>query len=379
MSSVKNQAAYFKTFIQREPILAVAAICALATMCFVPPDKNYIHYIDVKTLFCLFCLMVSVKGIECEGVLTAISENLASRLKNIKALAFMLVFTCFFVSMLITNDVALIAFVPVTLAVFSMYGSIKQSAIVIVLQTLAANIGSSLAPIGNPQNLYLFMHYQFPFGSFLLTTLPFVLFGGVLLAAACFFVPNHPIHHEPSPSQHIRKKPVAVYCAMFVVAVAAVINLLPYWASAIIITAAAFMLDRRTLMKIDYSLLLTFVVIFIVVENIARIEWIHDYISLWMQKDCMLTAIGSSQIISNVPAAVMLSEFTDNATQLLLGVSVGGMGTLIASMASVISYRMYAAAHQKGIKHYLWLFTLLNVIFLLSSIVFVKAWGRFVV
>ena len=337
-----------------------------------PPDRDYIEYIDFKTLLCLFCLMVSLKGIEREGVLTAVSAKLASGVKSLRALVFLLVFVCFFASMLITNDVALIAFVPITIAVFSLCGSMKYCAAAVVLQTLAANIGSSLTPIGNPQNLFLFMRYPFTLGSFLLTTLPFVMFGGVLLAVVCLFVPKQPIQQEPSSSRVIRKKPVIAYCVMFAVAVSAVFGLVHYLAAAAVIAAAAFVTDRRTLMKVDYSLLLTFVVIFIFVGNIARIGWIHDIISYWAQRDTMLTAVVSSQFISNVPAAVMLSEFTDNAFGLLLGVSAGGMGTLIASMASVISYRLYATSEPKGIRRYLGLFTVLNVVFLLLSVVFVK-------
>ena len=350
----------------------VAAICALISAVIVPPDWGYIKYIDFKTLLCLFGLMVSLKGIEREGVLSAISVKLASGMKSLRTLTFLLVFICFFTSMFITNDVALIAFVPITLSVFALCGLTKHAAIAIILQTLAANIGSSLTPIGNPQNLYLFMHYPFTAGSFLLTTLPFVLFGGVLLAVACLFVPNQPICPKPASSRVICKKSISAYCVMFVIAVAGVFGLIPYWMAAVGIATATFVIDRRTLMKVDYTLLLTFAVIFIFVGNIARIEWIHDIISYGVQRDSLLTAVVSSQFISNVPAAVMLSEFTNDATQLLMGVSAGGLGTLIASMASVISYRLYAASDSKGTRRYLGLFTIANIIFLLLSVIFIK-------
>jgi len=351
----------------------VAAICAVISAAIVPLDWGYVKYIDFKTLFCLFCLMVSLKGIEREGVLSAISVKLASGMKSLRALTFLLVFICFFTSMLITNDVALIAFVPITLSVFSLCGLTKYSAIAIILQTLAANIGSSLTPIGNPQNLYLFMHYPFTAGHFLLTTLPFVLFGGALLAVACLLVPNQPICQKPSPSMVICRKPIIAYCVMFVIAVATVFGLIPYLAATVVIAVTAFGIDRHTLRKVDYTLLLTFAVIFIFVGNIARIEFVQDIILYCVQRDSLLTATISSQFISNVPAAVMLSEFTNNASQLLMGVNVGGLGTLIASMASVISYRLYAASDRKGIRRYLGLFTVLNIIFLLLSTAFIKA------
>ncbi|MDR0461197.1 MAG: citrate transporter [Nitrososphaerota archaeon] len=357
---------------RREPVLVVATIGAAISAIIVPPDWGYIKYIDFKTLLCLFCLMVSLKGIEREGVLSALSVKLASGMKSLRALLFLLVFICFFASMFITNDIALIAFVPITLSVFALCGLTKYSAIAIILQTLAANIGSSLTPIGNPQNLYLFMHYHITAQSFLLTTLPFVLFGGTLLAIACLLVPNQPICQKHSPSRIIYKKPIIAYSTMFIIAVTTVFGLIPYWAAAVIIAGATFLIDKHTLKKVDYTLLLTFIVIFIFVGNIARIEWIHGIISYGVQINPMLTAIAASQFISNVPAAVMLSEFTNNATQLLIGVNVGGLGTLIASMASVISYRLYTTTNKKETRHYLGLFTTVNIIFLILTIIFIK-------
>ena len=193
-----------------------------------------------------------------------------------------------------------------------------------------------------------------------------------MLAVSCLFVPNINIRLEPRPARFIRKKISAAYCMMFIAAAASVFGFIPNWAAAAVIAATAFIIDKNTLLEIDYNLLLTFAVIFIFVGNIARIGWIYELISYMAARDCFLTAVVSSQFISNVPAAVMLSGFTDNAAELLVGVSVGGIGTFIASMASVISYRLCAAENRKGVKKYLLLFTVINYLFLLFLVCFVK-------
>lgn len=363
------------SLIRREPVLAAAGLLAFATLFIVPPDAVYREYIDTKTLLCLLGLMIALKGIEREGLIAIVSAKLSSRLGNLRVLTFFLVFTCFFASMLMTNDVALIALVPISLAVLSVCGQLPYAAYIIVLQTLAANIGSSLTPIGNPQNLFLFVRYGFEPVRFLLTMLPFVVFGGVLLAVSCLFLPNLPIRQEPSAAPPVRGKAAVAYGLMFCLAVAAVFGVLPYWISVAVIVAATFFVDKRTLLKVDYSLLLTFIAIFVFVGNIARIEWLGSLISGWVQRDTMLTALATSQMISNVPATVMLSGFTDNAVGLLIGVNVGGMGTLIASMASVISYKLYVIAFPNGTRRYMMLFTVMNVLFLALTLVFIKCLG----
>lgn len=357
-------------FIQKEPVLTAASILALISVFFVPPDAAYLQYIDFKTLLCLFCLMTALKGIEREGLLNAISVKLSSGMNDLKSFIFLLVFTCFFASMFMTNDVALIALIPITLSVLSLCGQERHTALVVVLQTIAANIGSSLTPIGNPQNLYLFTRYEFDLPSFLRVTFPLVLFGGVLLVLVCFFIPRYPISQVISTSPAIRKRPVIAYAAMFFLAVAAVLRLVPYQAAALIILAATAILDRRTLGQVDYCLLLTFAAIFIFVGNLARIDWVYQAVSGLIRKDTMVTAALLSQFISNVPAAVMLSGFTDNASSLLAGVNVGGMGTLIASMASVISYKLYAAAYPRKTFLFLGIFTAINLLFLIALLLF---------
>ncbi len=362
-----------KNYIQKEPIFFAAVILALISLVFVPPDSKYIKYIDFKTLGCLLCLMIALKGMEREGLLNTISVKLASGMKSLRALAFLLVFICFFSAMIMTNDVALIAIVPITLTVLSMCGLEKYAAIIIVLQTLAANIGSSLTPIGNPQNLYLFMHYKWEAANVLLTMFPFILFGGILIGLICTFLPKQSIEQNNElRAQSVKKNPIIAYGIMFIIAVCAVFGLIPYWIAIILIAAATAIVDKKTLLKVDYNLLLTFIAIFILVGNLARIEEINALLRDLVKRDTMLAAVITSQFISNVPSAIMLSGFTNNSRELLIGVNIGGMGTLIASMASVISYKLYADSYKKGTLKYLGLFSVLNIVFLMLSLVFVN-------
>lgn len=363
-----------KTFIKKEPVLLVSALLAVISMFFVPPSSNYFKYIDCKTLSCLLCLMISLKGFEREGILNIASAHMSAKISNARVLAFFLVFSCFFAAMFMTNDVALIALVPMTLMILSMCSLEKISAFIIVLETIAANIGSSLTPIGNPQNLYLFTHFEMQLSEFLITTGEFVIVGGVILALSCLLVPKMPLKlNNNQPNKTLRPKFILIYSGMFVLSVLAVFGAISYWVVLFIISVCSLLADYKTIAKVDYSLLITFAVIFIFVGNISNIDVINNFLVDVTKESAVLTAVISSQIISNVPAAILLSGFTANAKALLIGVNIGGMGTLIASMASVISYKLYANANKGGTFRYMMIFTACNTVFLfiLGAAVFI--------
>lgn len=352
-------------YVSKDPVLMIAAALALLSMLLVPPSPQYLTYIDFKTLMCLFCLMTSMKGLEREGALAKLSLILSARIKNTRLLAAFFVFLCFFSAMLVTNDVALIAIMPVSLALLRVSGLKEHCAFIVVLQTIAANIGSSLTPIGNPQNLYLFTRYQIPLSTFFATMLPIVAVGGVLLAACCLFVPANKLQLVPLPRlRPLRSRYMKGYSLLFLLSVAAVFDALRYEMVFLIVLLAVLLLDTDTLKGVDYSLLLTFLAIFLFVGNLGSIKAVHTFLSSVTQRSTFLTAILTSQVASNVPTAILLSGFTDNARALLAGVNIGGMGTLIASMASVISYKLYAREHKGQAGRYLRLFTVWNVLFL---------------
>lgn len=361
----------------KEPILLSSFLLALFSMFFVPPSKDYFSYIDFKTLSCLFCLMASVVGLQREGILEKVSLLVCSRITNSRALTFFLVFASYFLSMLVTNDVALITVIPITLAILSACALDEWSAYIIVLQTIAANVGSSMTPFGNPQNLYLFSRFHMGIADFFTTMLPIGLVGGVLLALSCLLIApkvlTPPAMPERTPA---RPKRILLYNALFLLSISSVFDWLPYQATLLLLLAVLIPFDKKVLAGVDYSLLATFFCIFIFVGNLGNIPPIHSFLSYFTQRSTMLSAILSSQFISNVPAAILLSGFTQESHKLLLGVNIGGLGTLIASMASVISYKFYVAVYKEGTQRFLKLFTAVNLLFLILLSLFEYIWLR---
>lgn len=357
-------------FVKKETVLVIAAILAVLSAFAVPPDLNYLSYIDWRVLGILLSLMLITVGLQKNGVFDVVGKKLLMHTKNTMQLMAILVFLCFFSSMFITNDVALLTFVPFALLILKKCGQEQLLIPVIVLQTIAANLGSMLTPIGNPQNLYLYQLSGFGFGEFVLYMLPYAVVAGILLAAAiiglgrkkevivmdesCFGKTEIVLNH----------KKIAIYLLLFLCSLLVVAHVLPYGAVLILVLVAVAVLDRDVLWQVDYCLLFTFIAFFIFTGNIGCMEKFQETLEMLVTGRELLAGILASQCISNVPAALLLSGFTGNIKGLLLGVNIGGLGTLIASMASLISYKIYAHNYNrtKGI-YFLW-FTISNLIFL---------------
>lgn len=356
-------------FIKNETVLSIAAALAIVSSFFVTPDAQYIRYIDFRTLSLLFCLMAVVAGLQKAEVFNILAESLLKQIHSIKGLTLILVMLCFFFSMFITNDVALIAFVPFTFAVLDMLGSeVKRKNIIfiVVMQTVAANLGSMLTPIGNPQNLYLHGISGLGIGEFMLIMLPYTVISFVLLAV-CTLLRKGGSNININFSEKRRidgKGKVAVYTAMFAVCLLTVARLIDYRITLAIVIALTAITDYRIFAKVDYTLLLTFIAFFVFIGNMGRIPVFNNYIkNVIVGRECM-TGILSSQLISNVPAALLLSGFTSNLKPLIVGVNLGGLGTLIASMASLISFKLIGRENKSIRGKYLLYFTAVNVIFL---------------
>lgn len=355
--------------IKNETVLSIAAVLAIVSAFFVTPDAQYISYIDFRTLALLFCLMAVVAGLQKTGVLNLLAENLLKRIHSVKGLTFILVMLCFFFSMFITNDVALIAFVPFTFAVLDMLGEdIKKRNIIfiVVMQTVAANLGSMLTPIGNPQNLYLYGISGLGICEFMTIMLPYTLVSFVLLAVC-------PILRKGESNININfsekegvcgKGKTAVYTVMFALCLLTVARLIDYRITLAVVIVLTAITDYKIFTKVDYTLLITFIAFFIFIGNMGRIPVFNNYIkSVIDGRECM-TGILSSQLISNVPAALLLSGFTNNLKPLIVGVNLGGLGTLIASMASLISFKLIGRENKSLRGKYLLCFTAVNIIFL---------------
>lgn len=358
--------------LKNDPVLVISGILAFVSMFLVLPDKEYIDYLDFHVLALLFSLMCVMNGYQEIGFFRRLAEIVLKKTGSTRQLTAVLVFLCFFFSMFITNDVSLITFVPFTVLILNMVGQQKLMIHTIVLQTIAANLGSMLTPIGNPQNLYLYNLSGMGFGEFVLTLLPYSAISLLLLILCLFLKKNEKVSLETldfessesfSGSVSYRKS-LLLYTALFLICLLCVLRLIPWPLMLILVLTSLFFCNRRLLLKADFGLLTTFVFFFLFIGNMGRIPSIVSTLGSILKGYELPVSVLSSQVISNVPAAMLLSGFTANYTPLLIGVNLGGLGTLIASLASLISYKQYAALPGSNKGQYLLIFTVFNLVFL---------------
>lgn len=354
-------------FCKKEVVLVVATILAIASAFLVPPSAEYLEYIDWRVLGILLSLMVVMAGLQKNGLFDALGEALLVRTKKVWQLACVLIFLCFFLSMAITNDVALITFVPFAVVTLEKSGLQRLLIPVIVLQTIAANLGSMLIPIGNPQNLYLYNLSGMSIGEFVMVMLPYTLLSFVMLVISLCFIKGkkEPVTAVEKSKSRLDIIKIGVYLVLFILAFLVVLKVLPYEAVLAVVLVVVFFMERAVLKDVDYCLLLTFISFFIFTGNIGNIPVIKTTLQQLVAGREVLVGVISSQAISNVPAALLLSGFTSDYKALLVGVNIGGLGTLIASMASLISYKILANKYnEKKGKYFLW-FTVANILFLI--------------
>ena len=359
----------------KDPVIYISGLLAAVTAFIVPPSYEYLSYIDVRTLALLFALMAVVSALARKGLLDAAAGFFIRRAKSMRSLGRMLTLLCYSSSMLITNDVALIAFVPLTLIL--MRGETTAMMTTVVLQTIAANLGSMLTPFGNPQNLYLYSAYQMNGADFFSAVLPVGGVSLILVLLLCLLLPGRPVKVRTGAhkgSLHAGGSLFAL-AALFLLCVAAVLRFVPYLLAVAAVAVALLLMDRHALEKVDYHLLITFCFFFVFVGNLGRMEAISSLLGGLLSGREVFVSAMASQFVSNVPAALMLSEFTDKGKALVTGTNIGGLGTLIASMASLISFKLYAKAEGALPGKYIGLFSLVNfgllaVLLLLALTVF---------
>lgn len=358
---------------RRDPVLVIATLLAVASCALVPPDAGYAGYVDFRTLGLLFCLMTTMAGLSRAGVFQAAGRALIARTRSGVGVVMGLVLLPFVASMLVTNDVSLIAFVPFALLVLRMLGISDASVFTVVMMTIAANLGSMLTPIGNPQNLYLYSASGMGIPEFVRLMLPYALLSAVLLVACVLAygahrdgLPLRPTDRAelPSGAARVRKRSVAPWAALFALCLASVAHVLPVPALLVIVVAVALAVDRQALREVDFGLLATFVAFFVFVGNVGRLDAVEGALSSLVAGNELVASVAASQVVSNVPAALLLSGFTSAWPALIVGTNLGGLGTLIASMASLISYKQIVAARPGAAAGYLARFTVMNVAFL---------------
>ncbi len=352
-------------FLKKNAVLCVAIAAALLTSIAVPPDAQYLNYFDWKTLTCLFCVLAVVCALKNIRFFTVLAEKIVALFKNARASVLALAYITFLGSMLIANDMALLTFLPLGYFVLSSTGKKKYMAYTFIMQNIAANLGGMLTPFGNPQNLYLYTKFNIPTGEFTLTMLPPFLISVALITLCCFiFVKKEPLELE-SKKVTLPKWRTLVYGILFALSIVIVFRVIPFWIGLIVIPLVLLFLDRKALKDVDYGLLLTFVAFFIFSGNMSRISFVRDLMSDLLEKNALLVSILSCQVISNVPSAILLSQFTGNYTELLLGVNIGGVGTLISSLASLITFREYLSHNPDKAKSYILQFSAFNFAFLI--------------
>jgi Na+/H+ antiporter NhaD/arsenite permease-like protein len=362
-------------FIKKNVVMLVAMVAAAITCFIVPPDEAYWGYFDVKTLTCLFCVLAVVCALKNINFFYMLAKQLVRLCKNARMSILALVYITFIGSMLIANDMALLTFLPLGLFVLTSTGKGKYMAFTFIMQNIAANLGGMLTPFGNPQNLYLYTKFEIPNLEFVqIMAPPFVLAVALITLCCIIFVKPEPLEMKSEKLQ----LPVArtvLYLLLFALAIAIVFRGIPYGIGLIVIPVALLFLDRKALKMVDYPLLLTFVFFFIFSGNMARINIVRDLFSFLLEKSTLLFSVASCQVISNVPSAILLSQFTDNYRDLLLGVNIGGVGTLIASLASLITFREYTNQNKGKTRYYVALFSAFNFAFLIILSLFVLLWG----
>lgn len=349
-------------YLKKEKVLSIALVLGIVSSFFIRPDRKYLDYIDMRVLALLFCLMLLVKGYQSIGLLDLLIVKIFGRVSSVRSMCRTLILICFFLSMIMTNDVSLITFVPFGILALKRCGQEKLTIRVVVLQTIAANLGSMLTPIGNPQNLYLFSVSGMSAAAFFRTMLPLAACSLALLMGATFFLPDGVVRMQ---AEHMTgtlpKKETDIYSLLFILNLLVVFRVIS-WVPAITITVLAVLLIHRRylLREVDYALLLTFVGFFVFVRNLGRVPAVSAALARILNGREILVSALFSQFLSNVPAALLLSGFTENFPGLLVGTNVGGLGTLIASMASLISYKQYANSENAEKGRYLITFTLYN-------------------
>lgn len=353
-------------FIRKEIVLCVSALAAIISCFFVPPDAAYLGYCDLRTLALLFSLMVVVAEIRKAGAFSKLAHVLCSRSGNVRLLSVILVLLSFFSAMFITNDVALLTFVPFAVTVLTLAGKGRYLIRTVVLQTVAANLGSILTPVGNPQNIYIQSYYGIGTGEFLRITAPVWIASLVLIGLLLLTVKREPVSVELADTTPLQTKKLITGVALFAVCLLTVVKVLPWPVMLLLVVAALLILDRKTLLDADFFLLLTFVCFFIFSGNLARMETVNRFLRSILLGREYFVSLAASQVISNVPAALLLSGFTDQARSLLLGVNVGGLGTPIASLASLIGLKLYSKAESASTGRFLLEFTVINVLLLIA-------------
>lgn len=350
-------------------VTVCAFILALISIFFVHPDKEYLSYINIDTILILFMTMLLVGGFKRIRFFEILAKYLVSKFKNIRSICLFIITITFLGSMVLANDMALLTFIPLTISTLQITKKEKYAAFIITMQVISANLGGMLTPFGNPQNMYLYSYFMIDPLEFMNIMYKSFIVSLILIYGTCFFLKKEKIEELNKEEIHIDKKRTILYFILFIFALVAIFRVFPLWIAALVIFVCVIISDYKALLKVDYGLLLTFIFFFIFAGNVSRIDFISSFIESIFTKNELLLSVLSCQFISNVPSSILLSKFTSSYPSLLIGVNIGGLGTLIASLASLIALKKYIKQY-KSCKKYIITFEIINFSFLLILICF---------
>lgn len=363
------------SFIKKNIVMVIALLLAIITCFFIPPSKEYLSYFDFKTLSCLFTTLAVICALKNIKFFYILARKIVSVFKTARISVLVLVYITFIGSMLLANDMALLTFLPLGFFVLSSTGKEKYMPFTFIMQNISANLGGMITPFGNPQNLYLYSHFNINTLEFMGIMLPSFVLSVTLITVCCLvFVKSEPLEIK---SEEV-KLPLArtiIYLLLFALSIVVIFRVIPYQIALVLVPLVILFMDRRALLKVDYPLLLTFVFFFIFSGNMAKIPAVEGFFSWLLGLNTLVFSTLSCQVISNVPSAILLSQFTSDYRSLLIGVNIGGVGTLISSLASLITLREYLNHNPKGAKKYILLFSLFNFGFLIILLGFNLLWG----
>ncbi len=359
-----------RRFLRNNIVMLVAFLAATVTCFFVPPDSTYLSYFDFKTLTCLFCTLAVVCALKNIYFFQTVAHKIVCLFKSTRGAVLALVYITFIGSMLIANDMALLTFLPLGYFVLDSTDNKRLLSFTFIMQTIAANLGGMLTPFGNPQNLYLYSYFSIPNLTFVkIMALPFIISVLLITLCTCIFIKKDTmvLHHDAP--QKLNRKRTAIYLVLFAFSIAIVFRSVPYYWGLVVIPLVLLFLDKKALAMVDYPLLLTFCAFFVFSGNMARIPVVNHLLGGLVEKNTLLFGVLSCQFISNVPSAILLSKFTQNYPQLLVAVNIGGAGTLIASLASLITLKEYTKHEPKRVASYVRLYSVYNFSILLILLV----------
>ncbi len=348
------------TFVKSNAMPTIAIIGAIITCFFVPITKEYLSYFNMNTLACLFCTLAVVCAYKNIKFFTYLAKKIVTAFGNLRNIVLALVFVTYFGSMIMANDMALITFLPLGFVALDSCNHREKFAFTFIMQNIAANLGGMLTPFGNPQNLYLFSYYRMNTAQFLsIMFVPFLV-AFVLIFAICMVVPKEKTQLVCEMEETPSAWRCVVYGALFVMSVLIVFNVVPWYISLAVVTVSLLFLDKKAFAKVDYGLLLTFSAFFVFSGNLSNIDAVQNTLGALVEKQPLLVGTLCCQVISNVPTAVLLSHFTTDVSSLLVAVNIGGLGTPIASLASLITLNEYRKNNCGSVKRYLALFLAIN-------------------